>query len=188
MEKLISVILVFNLSLFGLSVQDKILLKEKPATIKTMSVTLNCQGPDQCWKSCGFTNSESDAATKNMLSLVDIFRQCPVLKTISRFDGICDMNGDDRCNTKFGYGLPTTIYFYFKSWSLRKGNEVRCIYEPTQFRFEVNMADTFCSNRFNVFIYSNLYNPTNPAFIEKGMENATVALRELFDLPGVKGK
>lgn len=80
-----------------------------------MSGTLNGQGPDQCWKSCGFTNSESDAATKNMLSLVDIFRQCPVLKTISRFDGICDLNDDDRCNTKFGYGLLTTIYFYFKS-------------------------------------------------------------------------
>lgn len=137
MEKLISVILVFNLSLFGLSVQNKILLKEKPATIKTMSVTLNCQGPDQYRKSFCFTNSESDAATKNMLALVDVFHQCPVLEIISRFDGIFDLNGGGWCNTKFGYGLPTTIYFYFKLWSLRKGKEVQLIYEPTQFRFEV---------------------------------------------------
>jgi len=168
MGKLISVILVFGLSLFGLSAQNKILLKEKPGTIKITSGTLNGQGPDQCWNSYGFTNSESDAATKNMLSIVDVFSQCSVLKTISRFDGIFDLNGDGRCNTKFGYGLPTTIYFYFKSWSLRKWKEVQWISEPPQFRFEVNMTKKFCSNRFNVSIYSNVYNPTNPAFNEKG--------------------
>ena len=79
-----------------------------------MSGILNGQGSDQYRKSFCFTNSESDAATKNMLVMVDVFRQCPVLETISRFDGICDLNDDGRCKTKFGYGLPTTNYFNFK--------------------------------------------------------------------------
>jgi hypothetical protein len=48
------------------------------------------------------------------------------------------------------------------------------------------MTDKFCSNGFNVSDFSNAYNPTNPDFSEKGANASTVALRELFFLPGVK--
>ncbi len=165
--------------------QNEILLKDKPGTFKITTGTLNGQGPDQYDKSCGYTKTESDAAAKNLISLVGIFRRNPVLKDIKGFDGICDLNGG-RCNTKFGYGLPAFVCFYFQTWSLRKGKEVKWTSEPPQWRFEVNMPEKFCSNGFNVSNYSNAYNPTNPAFNENGMDKATVALRELFYLPGVK--
>jgi hypothetical protein len=167
------------------SAQDKILLKEKPGTFKITYGTLNGQGPDQYFKSCGYTKAEADAATKNLVSLVDIFRRNPVLKVIKGFDGEAYLNGG-RCNTKFGYGLPSTVKFYFKTWSLRKGKEVQWINEPPEWRFEVNMTEKFCSNGFNESDFSNAYNPTNPAFSEKGANTSTVALRELFFLPGVK--
>lgn len=170
---------------YGALAQDKILLKEKPGTFKITYGTLHGQGPDQYNKSCGYTNSEAAAASKNLVALVDIFRRNPVLKVIKGFDGEAYLNGG-RCNTKFGYGLPSTVKFYFKTWSLRKGKEVQWISEPPQWWLEVNMTEKFCSNGFNVSDYSNSYNPTNPAFSEKGANNSTVALRELFFLPGVK--
>jgi hypothetical protein len=171
---------------FGISnAQDKILLKEKPGTFKIETTELNGLGPDQYNKTCGYTKAESDAAIKNLVSLIDIFRRNPVLKDNKGFDGIGDL-GYGRCNTKFGYGLPSTVCFYFETWSLRKGKEVKWTAEPPQWRFEVNMTEKFCSNGFNVSDYSNTYNPTNPAFSEKGANISTVALRELFFLPGVK--
>jgi hypothetical protein len=63
---------------------------------------------------------------------------------------------------------------------------VKHIYEPPQFRFEVNRTDLFCSNGFNITNYSNAYQPTNPLYENSKMNKATVALRELFFLPGVK--
>jgi len=165
--------------------QDKKLLKGKSGTFKITYGILNGQGPDQYNKSCGYTKAESDAATKSLVSLVDIFRRNPVLKDINGFDGYCYLNGG-RCSTKFGYGLPSTPCFFFETWSLRKGKEVKQSVEPPQWRFEVNMTEKFCSNGFNVSNYSNAYHPTNPAFSEKGTDKATVALRELFFLPGVK--
>ena len=170
---------------FSVPAQDKILLKEKPGTFKITYGTLNGQGSDQYNKSCGYTKVESDAATKNLVSLVEIFRRNPVLKDIKGFDGYCYLNGG-RCNTKFGYGLPSTTCFFFEEWSLRKGKEVKQISEPPQWCLEVNMTEKFCSNGFNESDYSNSYNPTNPAFSEKGASNSAVALRELFFLPGVK--
>jgi hypothetical protein len=165
--------------------QDKILLKEKPGTFKITYGTLNGQGLDQYNKSCSYTKAESDAATKNLVSLVDIFRRYPVLKDIKGFNGEAYLNGG-RCDTKFGYGLPSTVKFYFKTWSLRKGKEVQWISEPPEWRFEINMTEKFCSYGFNVSDYSNTYNPTNPAFSEKGANSSAVALREIFFLPGVK--
>jgi hypothetical protein len=165
--------------------QDRILLKEKPGTFRITYGTLIGQGPDQYGNSCGYTKAESEAATKSLVSLVGIFRRNPVLKTIKGFDSYCYLNGG-RCNTKFGYGMPSTPCFFFETWSLRKGKEVKWTSEPPQWRFEVNMTEKFCSNGFNVSNYSNAYNPTNSAFSEKGMDKATVALRELFFLPGVK--
>jgi hypothetical protein len=172
-------------SILKSNAQDKILLKAKPGKFKITYGTLNGQGPDQYGKLCDYTKAESDAATKNLVSLVDIFRRNPVLKDIRGFDGEADLSGG-RCNTKFGYGLPSFVTFYFKTWSSRKGKEVQWIYEPPQWRFEVNMTEKFCSNGFNVEDYSDTYNPTNPTFSEKGTEIATRALRELFFLPGVK--
>jgi hypothetical protein len=176
-------ILIF--ALHQTNAQDKILLKEKPGTFKIETQALNGQGPDQYSKSCGYTKAESDAATKNLVSLIEIFRRNQVLKEIKGFDGEAYLNGG-RCNTKFGYGLPSFVTFYFKPWTLRKGKEVQWIYEPPQWRFELNMTEKFCSNGFNVADDSDSYNPTNPAFSEKGTEIATLALRELFFLPGVK--
>jgi len=182
---LVLVILVFNLSLRGLFAQDEILLTEKPGTFKITYGTLNGHGPDQYENSCDYTKAESDAATKNLVLLVNIFRMNPVLKDIKGFDGYCYLNGG-RCNTKFGYGLPSTPCFFFEEWFLLKGKEVKQTVEPPQWRLEVNMTEKFCSYGFNVSDYSNSYNPTNPAFSEKGASNSAVALRELFFLPGVK--
>jgi hypothetical protein len=168
-----------------ISAQDKLLLKEKPGTFKIKYGLLNGQGPDQYTKSCGYSKAESDAAAKNLEALVDIFRRLPVLREIKGFDGIAYLNGG-RCNTKFGYGLPSSVKFYFKTWSLRKGKEVQWINEPPEWQFEVNMTEKFCSNGFNVSNYSSTYNPTNPAFNELATNKSTVALRELFFLPGVK--
>jgi len=176
---------IFSLSVFKLCAQDKLLLYEKPGTFKITYGTLYGHGPDQYNKSCGYTKAESDATTKNLVSLVDIFRRYPVLKDIKGFDGYCYLNGG-RCNTKFGYGLPATPCFFFETWSLRKGKEVKQTVEPPQWRFEVNMTDKFCSNGFNVSDYSNAYTPTNPAFSENGANKSTVALREIFFLPGAK--
>jgi|GEM_PF-356955 len=187
MKKLVSCIVIFSLFQNGISAQDKKLLTEKPGTFKITYGTLNGQGPDQYGNSCGYTKAESDAATKILVSLVDIFRRNPVLKEAKGYDGYCYLNGG-RCNTKFGYGLPSTPCFFFESWSLRKGKEVKQTSEPPQWRLEVNMTEKFCGNGFNVSDYSNAYNPTNPAFSEKGANKSTVALRELFFLPGVKEK
>jgi hypothetical protein len=167
------------------SAQDKKLLMDKPGTFKITISTLNGQGPDQYFKSCGYTNAEAEAAMKNLVSLVDIFRRNPVLKDIKGFDGEADLNGG-RCNTKLGYGLPSFVTFYFKSWSLRKGKEVQWTDEPPQWRFEVNMTEKFCSNGFNVSNYSNEGSPTNPAYDSKKMGKAAVELREMFYLPDIK--
>jgi len=143
--------------------QDNILLKEKPGIFKIETTELNGLGLDQYNKSCGYTKAESDAAIKNLVSLVALFRRYPVLKVIKGFDGEAYLNSG-RCNTKFGYGLPSTVKFYFRTWSLRKGKEVQWINEPPEWRIEVNMTEKFCSNGFNESDYSNAYNPTNPAF------------------------
>jgi hypothetical protein len=84
--------------------------------------------------------------------------------------------------------LPSTVKFYFKTWSLRKGKEVQWINEPPEWRLELNMTEKFCSIGFNESNHSDAYNPTNPAFSEKGANNSTIALRELFFLPGVKAE
>lgn len=175
----------FLTSFTNIEAQDKILLKDKPGSFKIETTELNQFGTDQYFKTCGYTKAESDAAVKNLISIVEVFHQYPVLKEIRGFDGICDLDYG-RCNTKFGYGLPGTVCFYFKTWSLRKDKEVQWTIEPPQWRFEVNMTEKFCSNGFNVSDYSNAYNPTNPTFSEKGANSSTVALRELFFLPGVK--
>lgn len=187
MKKLLSCIVIFSLFQNGISAQDKGLLTEKQGTYKIKYGTLNGQGPDQYGKSCGYTKAEADEAIQTLLATIDIFRKLPVLKDNKGFDGYCYLNGG-RCNTMFGYGLPSTICFFFESWKLQKGKEVKQTSEPPQWRFEVNMTEKFCSNGFNVSDYSNSYNPTNPAFSEKGANKSTVALRELFFLPGVKEK
>lgn len=188
MKSRVSGFLVFTVILMQCSfssAQDKKLLVDKPGTFKIATGTLNGQGPDQYMKSCAYTKTESDAAAKNLAALVDVFRRCPVLKEIKGFDGIGDLNGG-RCNTKFGYGLPATVCFYFETWTLRKGKEVKQTSEPPQWRFEVNMTEKFCSNGFNVSDYSDSYNPSNPAFSAVAMNKSSVALREIFYLPGVK--
>jgi len=107
----LGIVMHFNLCL----AQDSKLLMDRPGTFKITYGTLNSQGPDQYFKSCSYTKAESDAAAKNLISLVDIFRRNPVLKDNKGFDGICDLGGG-RCSTKFGYGLPTTVCFYFETW------------------------------------------------------------------------
>ena len=165
--------------------QDKVLLTDKPGTFKITYGDLNGHGPDQYNKSCGYTNAEAEGGKKEVVSLIDIFRKNPVLNDIKGFDGYCYLN-IGRCNTKFGYGLPSSPGFYFQTWSLRNGKEVKHTIEPPQWKFEVNMIEKFCSWGFNVSDKSDAYNPTNPAFDAQSMGKATLALRELFFLPGVK--
>ena len=175
----------FFLSTPNISAQDKELLIDKPGTFKITYGTLIGYGPDQYGNSCDFTKAESDAATKNLVSLVEIFRRNPVLKDIKGFDGYCYLNSG-RFDKRFGYGLPSTPCFFFEEWSLRKGREVKQTSEPPQWRFEVNMPGKFCSYGFGGTDYSNTYNPTNPAFNKESVAKANVALSELFFLPGVK--
>ena len=165
--------------------QDNILLTEKPGTFKITYGTLIGQGPDNSGKSCGYTKAESDAATKNLVSLVEIFRRNPVLKDIKGFDGYCYLNGG-RCNTKFGYGLPCIPCFFFEKWSLRKGKAVKQTSEPPQWRLELNMPDKFCGYGFSASTFQNEYRITNPAYNAPSIYKVAVELGELFYLPGEK--
>jgi len=151
--KFLTVSIVFCITFFSLATQESRLLINNPGTFKIETTELIGLGPDQYNKSCGYTKAESDAATKNLILLIDIFRRCPVLNDIKGFDGYCDINGG-RCSTKFGYGLPSTPCFFFETWSLRKGKEVKWTVEPPQWRFEVNMTEKSCSNGFNVLDYT----------------------------------
>jgi len=163
--------------------QDNKPLKDEPGTFKITTGTLNDQVPDQYMKSCGYTNAE--AAKKNLVALIGICRSCPLSKEIKGFDGIGDLY-EGRCNTKFGYGLPSTVCIYFEIWTLWKGKEVKQTSEPLQWHSEVNMTEKFCSNGFNVSDYCNKHNPSTPTFSQVDINKSAVALRELFILPGVK--
>jgi hypothetical protein len=165
--------------------QDKKLLVDKPGTFKTKIGTLNGQGVDNYFKSCAHTDAEAEAAVKNILKVVDAFRLTPVLAEAKGFDGVCEIVGGS-CNTKFGFGLPATVCFYFQTWSLRNGQETKHTVEPPQWRFDLNATNKFCSSGFNVSGFHNEYNATNPAYNEQKANKATVLLRELFFLPGAK--
>jgi len=79
--KLIHLLLIMFLIPFNnKSVAQKILLTQKPGNFNITYGTLNGQGPDSYMKSCGYTNTEAEAAKKNLVLLVDIFRRNPVLK------------------------------------------------------------------------------------------------------------
>lgn len=179
-------LLLFSLMLWHVCfAQDKILLTDKPGTFKLQKEALNGQGPDLYGKTCACTNAESDAMLRKLENLVELFRQTPVLADNKGFDGICRIYGG-RCSSKFGYAVPADIKFYFKSWSLYKGKEAQWVNEPPQWIIEINQPDKFRDNGFNETDFSNTSDPTNPAFSEKAMSAATVAVNELFFLPGVK--
>ena len=168
-----------------LSAQEKTLLTDKPGTFKWQKEALNGQGPDLYGKTCACTKAESDAMLGKLEDLVQQFRKAPVLADNKGFDGVCRLYGG-RCSSKFGYAVPANIKFWFKSWSLYKGQEVQWVNEPPQWIIEVNQLDKFRDNGFNESDFSNTYNPTNPAFSEKAQSEATVALNELFYVPGVR--
>lgn len=165
--------------------QDKSFLPEKPGTFSIKSQPLNGQGPDLYGKSCAITNAESTAALEELGKVIKLFRELPVLTDIKGFDGICEI-GAGRWNSKFGYGVPSTVCFYLRTWSMSKGKETQWRVEPPQWRFEVNMTEKFCSRGFNVSNYRDSYNPSNPAFSPELADRSAIALRELFMLPGVK--
>jgi hypothetical protein len=172
---------------FGLLAQritEPTLLLDKPGTFKITKEKLNGQDPDVYGKSCGFTDAESDAASRKLEDLIGIFRKTPVLIDIKGFDCIGHLNITS-CNSKFGYGVPCTVYLFFQTWLLVKGKEVKQTIEPPQFRFEVNRTDMFCSQGFNMENY-DAYNPSNPAYTREKIDQACVGLRDLFYLPGVK--
>ena len=168
-----------------LSAQEKTLLTDKPGTFKWQKEALNGQGPDLYGKTCACTKAESDAMLGKLEDLVQQFRRAPVLADNKGFDGVCRLYGG-RCSSKFGYAVPANIKFWFKSWSLYKGQEYQWVNEPPQWIIEVNQLDKFRDNGFNETDFSNTYNPTNPAFSEKAQSEATVALNELFYIPGVR--
>ena len=168
-----------------LTAQEKTLLTDKPGTFKWQKEALNGQGPDLYGKTCACTKAESDAMLGKLEDLVQQFRKAPVLADNKGFDGVCRLYGG-RCSSKFGYAVPANIKFWFKSWSLYKGQEFQWVNEPPQWIIEVNQLDKFRDNGFNETDFSNTYNPTNPAFSEKAQSEATVALNELFYVPGVR--
>jgi len=165
--------------------QDSKLLIDKPGTTKIVNNGVYGEGLDSYNQKCVYTKLETDANYKKLLGLIDIFRINPVLAEQKGYDGIV-LLGNGRCNSKFGYGIPSTICFMFEQWRLRNGKVAKQTSEPPQWRFEVNMTEKFCSNGFNMNNYSNAYNPTNSAFSSEGMDKATFALREIFYLPGIK--
>jgi hypothetical protein len=165
--------------------QQERMVMEKPGTFKITSDDLIGFGPDSYGKHCTFTKADEQAAKKNLNALISIFRETPVLANPMGFDGIAHLN-ISTCNTKFGYGLPCTVYVVFQTWLIRKGKEVKQTIEPPQFRFNVNRTDLFCSAGFNVESYLNSeYNATNPAYKSESINKAALALRELFFLPGI---
>jgi hypothetical protein len=165
--------------------QDSKLLIDKPGTTEIENNGVYGEGLDSYYQKCVYTKLEADANYKKLLGLIDIFRINPVLAEQKGYDGIVLLNGG-RCNSKFGYGIPSTMCFMFEQWSLRNGKVAKQTSEPPQWRFEVNMTEKFCSNGFNMNIYSNAYKSTNSAFSIEGMNKATIALKEIFFLPGIK--
>lgn len=184
--KIRSVVLLYLLSLvWPLTAQDKTLITDKPGTFKWQKEALNGQGPDLYGKICACTKAESDAMLGKLEDLVQEFRKTPVMVENKGFDGECRLYGG-RCSSKYGYAVPANIKFWFKSWTLYKGKESQWVSEPPQWVIEVNQPDKFRDNGFNESDYSNTYNPTNPAFSEKAQSESSVALNELFYVPGVR--
>jgi len=180
---------IFFLLLLALSVpvkaQDKILLTDKPGTFKIRRGILNVLLSDQYGKDCNYTGSEAEATLNELEKIVQIFRQCPVLKDNKGFDAIYDL-GTGRYSSKYGYPVPAIIAFYLRTWSLNKGKEVQWTIEPPQWRMEVNMTDKYRDNGFNETDFSNTGDPTNPAVSEEKMRKATAEVNELFYQPEVK--
>ena len=185
MKKRLSLLILLTLLTGVLSAQGKTLLQDKPGTFKLQKEALNGQGPDLYGKTCACTKAESDAMLVKLEVLVQEFRKTPVLADIKGFDGVCRLYGG-RCSSKYGYAVPADIKFWFKSWSLYKGQEAQWVNEPPQWIIEVNQPDKFRDNGFNVSDYSNTSDPTNPAFSEKAQSETSRALNELFYVPGVK--
>ena len=165
--------------------QDKVLLTEKPGTFRIRQGILNGLSMDLYGKESNFSASEAEAALNELEELVHIFRQCPVLKEIKGFDADCDL-GAGRYSSKYGFGVPSTLTFYLRTWSLYKGKEAQWIIEPPQWRMEINMTDKYRDNGFNESDFSNAYNPTNQDFSEEAMRSAVVEVNELFYQPGIR--
>ncbi|MRS02921.1 hypothetical protein EG832_06815 [bacterium] len=182
---MLSLLILLTLLTGVLPAQENTLLRDKPGTFKLQKEALNGQGPDLYGKMCACTKAESDAMLGILEGLVQQFRKAPVLADIKGFDGVCRLYGG-RCSSKFGYAVPADIKFWFKSWSLYKGQEAQWVNEPPQWIIEVNQPDKFRDNGFNVSDYSNTSDPTNPAFSEKAQSETSRALNELFYVPGVK--
>lgn len=185
MSKFVIIITIFLLFQVTAKTQEKVLLTEKPGTFKLQKEVLNGQWLDSYGKSCASTKAESDAMLTKLEKLVQVFRKTPVLTDIKGFDGVCRIYGG-RCSSKYGYAVPADIKFWFKTWLLYKGEERQWVNEPPQWIVEVNQLDKFRDNGFNETDFSNTSDATNPAFSEKAMSEATVALNELFYQPGVK--
>lgn len=176
--------IIFTVTLFA---QDKILLTQKQGTFKTKYNITNVLGADSYGVKSIYTNTELEAVRKNSDKVVETFRRIPVLAENKGFDAYSySILGIP--NSTFGYGMQLQIAFFFETWSLRNGKEVKHTIEPPQFRFQVNETEIFCSDGFNVSDNSNSSTRTNPDFTEEATTKATVALRELFFIPGEKVK
>lgn len=187
MKTVFSLLICCTILTTKLFAQDKILLTEKLGTFKYKYNITNGLGADSYGVKSIYTNTELEAARKNSDKVVEIFRQIPVLAENKGFDAYSySILGIP--NSKFGYGMQLQIAFFFETWSLRKGKEVKHTIEPPQFRFQVNETELFCSDGFNVSDNSNSSTRTNPDFTEEAATKATVALRELFFIPGEKIK
>lgn len=165
--------------------QEKYLLTEKPGTFITKCNLTNGHGDDYYGKKTVYTSLEIESSKKTHDKLVEIFRRVPVLAANKGFDALAYVS-QDVMNTKYGYGMPSTLNFFLETWSMKNGKEVKWTIEPPQFRLELNKPQLFCSNGFNVSNGSNSSTRTNPDFTEEACNKATVALRELFFKPNGK--
>jgi len=168
-----------------LRAQDDMLLPDKPGTFRITKNKLNGQDSDAYGKTFNFTDAEAAAASENLGSLIGIFRKTPVLSNIKGFDGVGLLNASS-CFVKFGYGIPCEVVFCFQTWKLMDGKEVKFTGEPPYWQFDVNRFDMFCSHGFNETNYRDTYDATNPGFTPKKMDDAALALHELFFLPDIR--
>lgn len=168
-----------------LPAQEAILLPEKQGSFKTTYNISNGLGADNYGVISSYSNAEIEASKKKLEKVVAVFRQLPVLNENKGFDATAYISNNVP-DTKFGYGMPTSISFFLETWSGKNGKEVKWTMEPPQFYVQLNQTWLFCSQGFNVSGNSYSSIATGQDINEETAAKATVALREMFFCPAPK--
>jgi hypothetical protein len=90
----------------------------------------------------------------------------------------------EKCNAKFGYGIPAMINFEFAYWYMSNGRPVCFRIEPPSYKMYINQI-----RRFYDFGYRATYSfgdKTPPGFNKGAYEAAALQTQELFRTSGKK--